>query len=69
MAAIQIAMMRDRIVAGLLLVIALLTLAASKAVPFLDDIPVAARTAIVILGVTCGLGGVWLWLRRSPEQQ
>ena len=67
--AIQIAMNRDRIVAGVLLLIALLSLAASKAAPFLDDAPAAARTAIVILGVVCGLGGVWLWLRRSPEQQ
>ncbi|WP_141909761.1 hypothetical protein [Micromonospora sp. A202] len=62
-------MTRDRIVAGLLLVIALLSLAASKAAPFLDDAPTAARTAIVILGVVCGLGGVWLWLRQTPEQQ
>ncbi|MET8092095.1 hypothetical protein [Micromonospora sp. NPDC005220] len=62
-------MTRDRIVAGLLLVVALLSLAASKAAPFLDDAPLAARAAIVVLGVACGLGGVWLWLRRSPEQR
>ncbi|MET8086659.1 hypothetical protein [Micromonospora sp. NPDC005237] len=62
-------MTRVRFIAGLLLVVALLSLAASKAAPFLDDAPAAARTAIVVVGVVCGLGGVWLWLRRSPEQR
>ena len=46
-----------------------LTLAASRAFPFLDDIPGAIETAIVLLGVVCALAGVYLWLRKSPDSK
>ena len=56
----------QRFVAVFLLLIAFLTLAASRAFPFLDDLPGLVETGIVVVGVACGLGGVYLWLRKAP---
>jgi hypothetical protein len=56
----------QRVIAVVLLLVALLALAASRAFPFLDDIPGAVETVIVLLGVACGLAGVYLWLRKAP---
>ena len=61
------AMNRQRVLAVILLIIAFLTLAASRAFPFLDDISGAAETAIVVAGAACALGGVWLWLRGTAS--
>jgi len=61
-------MARDRILATALLLIALVALAASKAFPFLRDMPDGAQVAVVIAGVVCGLAGVWLWLRKGADQ-
>ncbi|RKR92184.1 hypothetical protein BDK92_6618 [Micromonospora pisi] len=58
----------QRVLAVILLLIAFLALAASKAFPFLDDIPGVAKSAIAVAGAACGLTGVWLWLRKTPDQ-
>lgn len=58
-------MLRDRILAVLLLVVALAGLTASKTFPFLDDFPEPAEIAVVIVGAASGLAGVWLWLRKA----
>jgi len=60
-------MNRQRALAVLLLFIAFLTLAASRAFPFLDDLSGATETAIVVAGAACALGGVWLWLRGTAN--
>jgi ABC-type Mn2+/Zn2+ transport system permease subunit len=54
------------VVAVVLFLIAFLTLAASRAFRFLDDIPGVVETAVVVGGVACGFGGVYLWLHKSP---
>ena len=59
-------MSRDRVLAVVLLLIAFLALAGSKAFPFLRDVPTAAEVTIVVVGVLCGLAGVRLWLRKAP---
>jgi hypothetical protein len=56
----------QRLVAVVLFLVAFLALAASRAFPFLDDIPGIVETAIVLVGVVCGLAGAYLWLRKSP---
>ena len=56
----------QRVVAVVLFLIAFLTLAAARAFPFLDDIPGVVEAAVVVGGVACGFGGVYLWLRKSP---
>ena len=61
-------MSRDRVFAVVLLLIAFVSLASSKAFNFLDDIPTAAKIGIVVVGAVCGLAGVGLWLRKAPEQ-
>jgi ABC-type Mn2+/Zn2+ transport system permease subunit len=61
-------MSRDRVLAVLLLLIAFITLAASKAFPFMRDIPEPAKIAVVAIGAVCALAGVGLWLRKAPEQ-
>ncbi|WP_433389170.1 hypothetical protein [Micromonospora sp. KLBMP9576] len=61
-------MLRQRVLAVLLLLIAFLTLALSHTFPFLDDLSELAETAIVIVGVACALAGVSLWLRGAPER-
>ncbi|WP_422771991.1 hypothetical protein ACN28C_02465 [Plantactinospora sp. WMMC1484] len=61
-------MTRQRILAVLLLLIAFVALALSRAFPFLDDFPTLAKSAIAVAGAACGLTGVWLWLRRTPER-
>lgn len=50
-----------------LLLVALLAMSATRAIPFLDDIPELAKTAIATGGAACLLTGVWLWLRKAPE--
>jgi hypothetical protein len=61
-------MTRQRVLAAILLLIAFLTLAASRAFPFLDDLSGAAESAIVGAGAACALAGVWLWLRKTPDR-
>ncbi|MEV4625330.1 hypothetical protein AB0J90_03425 [Micromonospora sp. NPDC049523] len=61
-------MILQRTLAVLLLLLAFLALAASRAFPFLDDLPGVAESAIVVVGAACGLTGVWLWLRKTPDQ-
>ena len=56
----------QRWVAVVLFLAAFLALAASRAFPFLDDIPGVIETAVVLLGVVCALAGACLWLRKSP---
>lgn len=63
------AMNPQRLGAIALLVIAFLTMAASRAFPFLDDISGVAKTAVVIVGAACGLAGVYLWVRKTPGSQ
>lgn len=58
----------SRILAVVLLAVALAGLAASKAFPFLDDVPTALKAAIAAVGAACGLIGVWLWLRSTPSK-
>jgi hypothetical protein len=58
-----------RLVAVVLFLVAFLALAASRAFPFLDDVPGVIETAIVLLGVACALAGVYLWLRKSPDSK
>ncbi|KAB1161887.1 hypothetical protein F6X68_02315 [Micromonospora sp. AMSO12t] len=63
-------MVRQRVLAVLLFLIALVALAASRTFPFLDDLPELAESAIACLGAACLLTGVWLWLRKpaaTPE--
>ena len=60
-------MSRDRVLAICLFLVAFLALAASKALPFLRDVPEAAQVTIVVVGVVCGLIGVRLWLRKTPD--
>lgn len=62
-------MIRRRAFAVVLLVIAFLTLAATRAFPFLGDVSGLTETAIVFAGVACGLAGVWLWTRKTPEPE
>jgi hypothetical protein len=59
----------QRLVAVVLFLIAFLALAASRAFPLLDDIPGVVETIIVVVGVVCGLAGVYLWLRRAPDSE
>ena len=59
----------QRLVAVVLFLAAFLALAASRAFPFLNDIPGVVETAIVLLGVVCALAGVYLWLRKSPDSK
>jgi hypothetical protein len=59
----------QRLVAVLLFLVAFLALAASRAFPFLDDIPGVVEMAVVLVGVACGLAGVYLWLRKTPDSK
>ena len=59
-------MTRQRIGAIFLLLIAFLTLVASRAFPFLDDISGVTETAIALVGAACALLGTYLWLRKTP---
>jgi hypothetical protein len=59
----------QRVVAVVLFLLAFLTLAASRAFPFLDDIPGVVETVVVLVGVSCGLAGVYLWLRETPDSK
>ena len=56
----------QRLAAVVLMLVAFLALAASRAFAFLDDVSGAVQTAIVLTGVVCALAGVFLWLRRAP---
>lgn len=60
------AMIARRGLAVPLLLVGFATLAASRAFPFLDDIPELVKSAVVVVGVACGVAGVWLWLRKAP---
>jgi hypothetical protein len=62
-------MIRQRALAVLLLLVAFAALAASKAFPFLDDVPGWVRTAVAVAGGVSGLAGVALWLRKPPGEQ
>jgi len=57
---------QHRAAAVALFLVAFLALAASRAFPFMDDIPGVVETAIVLLGAVCALAGVYLWRRKSP---
>ncbi|GHJ13954.1 MULTISPECIES: hypothetical protein [unclassified Micromonospora] len=59
----------QRVLALVLFVVAFLALAASRAFPFLDDVPGAAKVGIAVAGAACVLVGVWLWRRASPESE
>jgi len=59
----------QRSVAVVLILFAFLALAASKAFPFLDDVPGLVKMAITVVGAACGLTGVYLWLRKSPGSE
>ncbi|GAB3085771.1 hypothetical protein [Micromonospora schwarzwaldensis] len=59
----------QRVLALVLFVVAFLALAASRAFPFLDDVPAAAKVGIAVAGAACLLVGVWLWQRASPESE
>ncbi|MBQ1041556.1 hypothetical protein KBX35_01200 [Micromonospora sp. C32] len=61
-------MILQRIAAGVLLLIGLLAMAATRAFPFLDDFPELAETAVAIGGAACMLAGVWLWLRKPADR-
>ncbi|MEU8068947.1 MULTISPECIES: hypothetical protein [unclassified Micromonospora] len=58
----------QRIAAGLLLLIGLLAMAATRTFPFLDDLSEPAETAVAIGGAACLLAGVWLWLRKPADR-
>jgi hypothetical protein len=60
-------MIRQRVLAVVLLLIAFLALAASHTFPFLDDLSGVAESAIAVVGAACALAGVWLWMRRTPD--
>ncbi|MFD0969780.1 hypothetical protein [Plantactinospora endophytica] len=60
-------MIRQRVLAVLLLVIGFLALALSQAFPVLDDLPTLAKSAIAVAGAASTLTGVWLWFRKTPE--
>ncbi|MBX7268389.1 hypothetical protein KIF24_21810 [Micromonospora sp. Llam7] len=60
-------MTRQRVLAVLLLLIAFLALVVSRTFPFLDDLSGLAESAIAVGGAACGLVGVWLWLRGTPQ--
>jgi len=62
------AMVRQRVLAVLLLLIAFVALALSRAFPFMDDVPGLAKSAIAVGGAACALAGVWLWVRKAPGQ-
>jgi hypothetical protein len=59
----------QRLVALVLFLAAFLALAASRAFPFLDDIPGVVETALALLGAVCALAGVYLWLRKSHDSK
>ncbi|MET9301007.1 hypothetical protein ABZX66_16920 [Micromonospora aurantiaca] len=61
-------MVLQRIAAGLLLLIGLLAMAATRTFPFLDDLSEPAETAVAIGGAACLLAGVWLWLRKPADR-
>ncbi|MFI9639311.1 hypothetical protein ACIG87_04460 [Micromonospora sp. NPDC051925] len=60
-------MIRQRVLATLLLLIAFVALVLSRTFPFLDDLSGLAETAIAVAGAAFGLAGVWLWLRGGSE--
>lgn len=59
-------MIRQRVLAVVLLLLAFVALVLSRAFPFVD-LPELAKTAIAVAGAACGLTGVWLWLRKTPD--
>jgi hypothetical protein len=58
-----------RAVAVVLFLVAFLSLAASRAFPFRDDIPGVAEAAIVFAGAACALAGVYLWVRTKAQDR
>jgi hypothetical protein len=62
-------MLGRRALALLLLLLAFLGLAASRAFPFLDDVPGVVKTVAACVAAACGLAGVGLWLRRPPGSE
>ncbi|MEH1029927.1 hypothetical protein [Micromonospora profundi] len=60
-------MLRHRVLAVLLLLIAFVALVLSHTFPFLDDLSELEETAIVVVGAVCCLAGVSLWLRKAPR--
>ena len=62
-----VGMNRQRVLAVVLLLLALLALAASRAFPFMDDLHEALKIAVTVAGVACALAGVALWLRGAPD--
>ncbi|MEV4758806.1 hypothetical protein AB0J86_27430 [Micromonospora sp. NPDC049559] len=62
-------MSRDRILAVLLLLVALAALAAGNAFPFVEDAPWALKSAVAVVGAACLLLGVRLWVRGSGQDR
>ncbi|AGL20068.1 hypothetical protein [Actinoplanes sp. N902-109] len=60
-------MSSHRVSAVVLFAVGFLALAASKAFPFLDDVPGAVETGIAIFGAACLLGGVRQWFHKTPD--
>ncbi|MFF0655761.1 hypothetical protein [Micromonospora tulbaghiae] len=58
----------QRILAGLLLLIGFLAMAASHTFPFLDDLSELAEVAVAVGGAACLSAGVWLWLRKPADR-
>ncbi|WP_349876513.1 hypothetical protein ABIH81_20520 [Micromonospora sp. HUAS YX12] len=58
----------QRILAGVLLLIGFLAMAASHTFPFLDDLSELAESAVAVGGAACLLAGVWLWLRKPADR-
>ena len=61
-------MLRNRVLAVLLLLVAFVALVLSHTFPFLDNLSALEETAIAVGGAVCGLAGVSLWLRKAPQQ-
>jgi hypothetical protein len=58
-----------RSVAVVLFLVAILSLAASRAFPFMDNLPGLLEAAVVLLGAVCALAGAYLWLLKSPDSK
>jgi hypothetical protein len=59
----------QRVVAVVLILVAFLALAASRAFPFLDDVPAPVKIAVAVVGAVCALTGVYLWLRKRSDPE
>ena len=62
-------MVRQRVIAVLLFLVAFVAVTLSRTSPFLDDLSELAKTAIAVGGAACLLVGVSLWFRKESGQQ